>query len=101
MVGLRLLDVDSESNARMIQGLIGGLGFLGGGAILKSNGTVKGMATAATIWCAGAVGAASAYSQWEVAITLMVGTLITLQFGTEVKKAVNGRDDDEERPNCD
>lgn len=100
MIGLRFLGGDSEANARLIQGIIGGLGFLGGGAILKSNGSVSGMATASAIWCAGALGAACAYSQWEVAAALMVGTLITLQFGPEIKKAVN-ENDDKDRPATD
>lgn len=97
MIGLRFLGPDSEANARLIQGLVGGLGFLGGGAILKTESSIRGMATAAAIWCAGAIGAACAYSQWEVALALMLTTLVSLQYGTEFKKSVihngNGEDD--------
>jgi putative Mg2+ transporter-C (MgtC) family protein len=77
-----------------MQGLIGGLGFLGGGAILKSNGSVQGMATAASIWSAGAIGMAAAYGQWEVAVVLSLMNALTLRFGTEVKEAV-GHDGEE------
>lgn len=83
-------------NARLMQGLIGGLGFLGGGAILKSNGSVHGIATAASIWSAGAIGMAVAYGQWEVAVALSLINALTLRLGTDVKEAVseNGESDD-------
>jgi len=41
---------------RVISGVIGGLGFLGGGAILQSRGEVQGMTTAAGIWIVGGIG---------------------------------------------
>ena len=44
---------------RVIQGLIGGLGFLGAGAIIQGDKNVGGMATAASLWVAGALGLAS------------------------------------------
>ncbi len=44
---------------RVIQGLIGGLGFLGAGAIIQGDKTVGGMATAASLWVAGALGLAA------------------------------------------
>jgi putative Mg2+ transporter-C (MgtC) family protein len=50
--------------------LITGIGFVGGGAILKEGATVKGTATAASIWNAGVIGAAVAMGQYEIAILL-------------------------------
>lgn len=96
LAGLGFLE-DPSGNARLMQGLIGGLGFLGGGAILKSNGSVQGMATAASIWSAGAIGMAVAYGQWEVAVILSLINALTLRLGTEVKEAVghNGKEDDD------
>ncbi|MEL6886206.1 MAG: MgtC/SapB family protein [Pseudomonadota bacterium] len=44
---------------RIVQGLIGAIGFLGAGAIIQGDDTVGGMATAASLWVAGAVGMAS------------------------------------------
>lgn len=89
-------------NARLMQGLIGGLGFLGGGAILKSNGSVQGMATAASIWSAGAIGMAVAYAEWEVVVVFSLMNALTLRLGTEVKKAVgHDRDEKDDRPSQD
>src|SRR5687768_4390051 len=44
---------DAETQARLIQGLIGGIGFIGGGAILKEGTSVRGLATASSIWGTG------------------------------------------------
>src|SRR5690606_12613597 len=41
---------------RIISGVIGGLGFLGAGAIIQSQGRVRGMTTAAAIWVVGGIG---------------------------------------------
>ncbi|MEQ6204885.1 MgtC/SapB family protein [Sulfitobacter sp. HNIBRBA2951] len=45
--------------SRVIQGLVGGLGFLGAGAIIQGDNRVGGMVTAASLWVAGAVGLAA------------------------------------------
>ena len=51
---------DVAAPIAVLQGLITGIGFVGGGAILKEGATVKGTATAASIWNAGVIGAAVA-----------------------------------------
>lgn len=61
---------DAESQARVIQGIASGVGFIGGGAILKSGMNVRGTVTAATIWNAGAIGIAIAYAMEEIAVVL-------------------------------
>jgi len=43
---------------RVIEGVVTAVGFLGGGAILRGNGEVQGLKTAANIWLCGAVGLA-------------------------------------------
>jgi putative Mg2+ transporter-C (MgtC) family protein len=56
-VSMSLLMDDRNSPTRIASYVVSGLGFLGGGVILRDGLTVKGMNTAATIWCSGAVGA--------------------------------------------
>jgi putative Mg2+ transporter-C (MgtC) family protein len=51
-----LLD-DTNSPTRMASYVVSGIGFLGGGVILREGFNVRGMNTAATLWCSGAVGA--------------------------------------------
>jgi len=70
---------DSGDQSRLLQGLITGIGFVGGGAILKEGATVKGTATAASIWNAGVIGASVAVGRYEVAIILALLNLFTLR----------------------
>jgi putative Mg2+ transporter-C (MgtC) family protein len=69
-----------EGRARIIEGVITGMGFIGGGAILKSGDNVRGTATAASLWATGAIGVASAVNAFDVAIALGVTTLLTLRI---------------------
>jgi putative Mg2+ transporter-C (MgtC) family protein len=55
----RLLNVESNPHldpTRIASYVVSGLGFLGGGVILREGFNVRGMNTAATLWCSGAVG---------------------------------------------
>lgn len=80
---------DPDMNAHLMKGLIGGLGFLGGGAILKSDGGVVGMATAASIWNTGAIGMAVAYKRYEIALVLALLNFITFRIGGSVKETLD------------
>ena len=70
---------DTAAQSRVLQGLIAGIGFIGGGAILKEGSTVRGTATAASIWSTGVVGAAVAMGRYEVAVALSALTFLTLK----------------------
>ena len=67
-----------DAQARIIQGLMTGIGFIGGGAILKQDEKVSGTATAASIWATGALGAAVGYGRFEIAVLLSLITLLML-----------------------
>lgn len=73
----------SSDPSRVIQGLVGGLGFLGAGAIIQGDKTVGGMVTAASLWVAGAVGLAAGLGYASLALTaavLAAGVLWTSHF---------------------
>jgi len=67
-----------EAMARIIEGLITGMGFIGGGAILRREDSVHGTATAASLWVTGAIGIAVGLGSLDVAIMLSVMTMLTL-----------------------
>lgn len=69
---------NAEAEARVLQGVITGIGFIGGGAIVKHGGTVKGLVTAASVWNAGAIGAAVGFGRIGLAVILSVINLISL-----------------------
>lgn len=79
LVGVSVLE-STDAEARVLQGLITGIGFIGGGAILKSNGNVSGTATAATIWITGLIGMAVAFDRYEVALLMAVISFLTLRY---------------------
>jgi putative Mg2+ transporter-C (MgtC) family protein len=54
-IGMRLLG--PEGGTRIISYVVSGIGFLGAGVIMKEGGAVRGLNTAATLWCSAAVGA--------------------------------------------
>jgi len=83
LVGLQVLD-SSGAEARVMEGIITGIGFIGGGAILKSvvkgDSYVSGTATAASLWLTGAIGVAVATGRLEIALVLSVTTFLTLRL---------------------
>lgn len=76
----------SEAEARVMYGVITGIGFIGGGAIMRESGRVAGTATAAGIWITGAIGVSVAYSIYEIAIILSGVSFVIFQFFTYLKK---------------
>lgn len=85
---------NAETQARLIQGLLGGIGFIGGGAILKQGTNVSGLATASSIWCTGAIGAAVAFEREEIAVVLSLITFVTLRLLTPIAEN-SGENEDE------
>ena len=77
-----------DALSRVIQGIIAGVGFLGGGAILKSAESVHGLTTAASIWFVAALGAACGSGQWIAALIALVFALVILVAGQSVEKIV-------------
>ena len=82
---------DVAAQSRVLQGLITGIGFVGGGAILKEGVTVRGTAMAASIWNAGVIGAAVAMSRYEVALLLSLLNLLTLRALLPLKERLDKR----------
>jgi putative Mg2+ transporter-C (MgtC) family protein len=88
-----------DGMARIIEGVITGIGFIGGGAILKQGASVKGTATAASLWATGAIGAAVGLGSYDVAVAIAVFTFLTLKVITPIENTVlvdensRGKDD--------
>jgi putative Mg2+ transporter-C (MgtC) family protein len=66
---------DTNSPTRIASYIVSGIGFLGGGVIIREGLNVRGMNTAATLWCCAAVGTLSGSGFAEYAL---VGTLAIL-----------------------
>jgi putative Mg2+ transporter-C (MgtC) family protein len=80
-----LIHGNPEATARIVEGLITGMGFIGGGAILVVKNSVRGTATAASLWATGAVGTAVGLGAYDIALVLSVMTFFTLRVMTNLK----------------
>jgi putative Mg2+ transporter-C (MgtC) family protein len=76
MCGL-LLDNDPSARGRIVSYVVSGVGFLGAGVIFKEGGNVRGLNTAATIWCSAAMGALSGLGALNLALVLASAVLLT------------------------
>jgi putative Mg2+ transporter-C (MgtC) family protein len=81
-----LLRNELEGMARVVEGVITGIGFIGGGAILKGGGEVQGTATAASLWATGAIGVAVGLANYDVAVVICLFTVLTLYVLGRLKK---------------
>ncbi|NYF79846.1 MgtC/SapB family protein [Granulicella arctica] len=76
MCGL-LLNNDPSARGRIVSYVVSGVGFLGAGVIFKDGASVRGLNTAATIWCSAAVGALSGLGSLNLALVLAAAVLLT------------------------
>ncbi len=79
LTGIYVLD-STDAEARVMYGILTGIGFIGGGAILKEGANIAGTATAASIWNTGAIGMAVAWDRYEIALVLSLMNFLTFQF---------------------
>jgi putative Mg2+ transporter-C (MgtC) family protein len=74
-----------EGSARIVEGVITGIGFIGGGAILKGQGETHGTATAASLWATGAIGVAVGLANYDIAVVICMFTVFTLYGLSQLK----------------
>jgi putative Mg2+ transporter-C (MgtC) family protein len=79
--------INEEDMSRVLQGLLAGIGFLGAGAILKQSDKeqVKGLTTAASIWCTAAIATAAGLGKEATAVlaTLLAWLILSLLLRLE------------------
>src|ERR1700692_1126932 len=72
-----LLEIDTSARGRIVSYVVSGVGFLGAGVIFKDGANVRGLNTAATIWCSAAMGALSGLGSAHLALVLAASVLAT------------------------
>ena len=83
-LGLRLLG--HQGALQLVAYVISGIGFLGAGVILKDGTNIRGLNTAATLWCSAAVGAFAGTGLFGEAVSL---TFFVLAGNTLLRPLVN------------
>ena len=71
----KMINLDSS---RIIAGIVGGVGFLGAGAIIQSRGRVQGMTSAASIWVTSTIGVAVGLGLYVLATTITFIAFVVL-----------------------
>jgi putative Mg2+ transporter-C (MgtC) family protein len=93
LIAVDVLGAQPDAQSRVLAGLMTGMGFIGGGAILKDSGGVRGTATAASLWMMGVVGAAIAYERYAIAIVVSAVSFLTLAVLTRIEKRIGKQDE--------
>lgn len=76
----------SDGAVRVIAYVVSGIGFLGAGVIMRQEGNIHGLNTAATLWCSAAVGAAAGA---DLIVEALVATAFILAANTLLRPLVN------------
>jgi len=87
VASLDLAGAESAAVLRTVQGIMAGIGFLGGGVIMRdeSHQSVHGLTTAASVWVVAALGIACGAGQWATSVIAVVITLALLVLGEKVE----------------
>lgn len=83
LLGKSIADGQPEALARVVYGVVTGMGFLGGGAILKEQGQISGLTTAASLWNTAVIGLAVGAEQFVVAVALAAVNFVLLKIKRE------------------
>jgi putative Mg2+ transporter-C (MgtC) family protein len=88
VASLDLSGTDTAAVLRTVQGIMAGIGFLGGGVILRdeSHHSVHGLTTAASVWVVAALGIACGAGQWATSVIAVALTLALLVLGESLEK---------------
>lgn len=93
LIGLSFAGTDQpDALAKIMEGLLSGVGFVGGGAILKSNDHVQGTASAASIWITGALGASVGLQLWDLALLLSLFNFGVVWGFSRLKRVLPGKE---------
>ena len=89
LLGFELNGDDDSLMGEVLGGIITGIGFVGGGAILQKDDRIEGTSAAAAIWSAGCVGVAVAMGRLEIAVLISVFMMAIFYFVSPLKKSLD------------
>ncbi len=64
---------------RTLRSVMTGIGFIGGGVIVKQTREVQGLTTGASVWSAGAIGSCVAHGHYMIAIAFAMMNVVVLE----------------------
>lgn len=87
----------NDSQSRMAAGLVAGVGFLGAGAILRTDERIRGLATAAGIWVTAAIGLLIGSGFWILGVGVAVLAVIIIVGLRPIHQSALGSDGPDEQ----
>ncbi len=86
MLGLALVaEYKAADILRLAQGLLVGIGFLGGGVIVREGASIRGLTTAAGIWVMGAIGLAVGVGYYQIALVGTIFGFLTITLFSRIE----------------
>jgi putative Mg2+ transporter-C (MgtC) family protein len=82
-IGLNL-----DAISRMTAGIVTGVGFIGGGAVLRDRENISGVTTAATIWVVTSIGIACGLHFYDIAVGITIFSLLVLTILSPVDRKI-------------
>lgn len=82
---------DSDALSRVIQGIVTGVGFLGGGVIFHESQQenrhvkIRGLTSAAAIWVSAALGTTAGFGLWQISLISAAMVLFVLVFVKKIE----------------
>lgn len=89
LIGQHAFPDEARAQAYVFQAVLSGIGFIGGGAIIKGKHEIQGIATAVSLWITASIGAATAYRMYLLAVALSLTTVAALQLLKPLKERVH------------
>lgn len=83
LISEELISKESGDSTRIIGQVVTGIGFLGGGVIIREGLTVRGLNTAATVWCSAAVGCLAGlgfFGETAIGATAILAVNLIIRF---------------------
>ncbi|MHC4988747.1 MAG: MgtC/SapB family protein [Planctomycetota bacterium] len=78
MVIANRMSASPDTIGRITAGIVAGVGFIGGGAVLRDHTSVYGITTAATIWVVTSIGIACGMMLYDIAVAVTLLSLLVL-----------------------
>jgi putative Mg2+ transporter-C (MgtC) family protein len=92
-MGFSVTAIADDRSARVIQGIVTGIGFLGAGVIIQSQTEkrIRGLTTAASIWVTAALGIVCGIGAWSVAVIATVIVMLLFTVGRVAERTLHRR----------
>jgi putative Mg2+ transporter-C (MgtC) family protein len=89
LMSIELAAATGTDPARLAAQIVTGIGFLGAGAIMRTDSGVQGLTTAATVWVNAAVGVAAGGGEYRLALAATGVTFAVLQVLVPIERRID------------